>query len=86
MAKPIVVLMNWNHISPTEMASFAHNIAAKMAKAAAKLSSPAITPEDLDAAANRLEMAYANRMNGAEAKTEFESADKALDSVRKQHS
>lgn len=84
MPKPIVVLMNWNDMTPTEMASFAHNIAAKMPLAQAKLTAadpPPITPAEMDAAANRLEMAYANRMNGAVAKTEFENADTALDEL-----
>ncbi len=80
MAKPIVVLMNWTKMSPIQMAAFAHNIASRI-PAASKSSSPPVAPEDLTNAATRLELAYANRMNGAEAKTEFEAADKALDEL-----
>ena len=88
MAKPIVVLMNWNHMAPTQMASFAHNIAAKMNLLTVKLSdppTPPVTPEQMNDAANRLELAYANRMNGAEAKTEFQNADAALDDLLHEH-
>ena len=81
MAKPIVVLMNWIHKSPTQMASLAHNVSARLTAESGTFSSPAISPADLNTAANRLEMAYANRMNGAAGKAEFDNADEALDEM-----
>jgi len=81
MAKPIVVLMNWNNMTPVEMASLAHNISAKLAADTSTFPAPAVAPASLSAAASRLELAYANRMNGAAAKTEFEAADTALDEL-----
>ncbi len=84
MAKLIVVLMNWIRMSPLQMAAFAHNIAAKMSPPNVKIPdspTPPFTPAQMDDASDRLELAYANRMNGAEAKTEFENADTALDGM-----
>ncbi|MEP6466006.1 MAG: hypothetical protein ABJB05_06855 [Parafilimonas sp.] len=43
--------------------------------------SPTVAPAALNTAATRLELAYANRMNGAAAKTDFETADKAVDDL-----
>src|ERR1700742_1002 len=81
MSKPIVVLMNWNRMTAVEMAALAHNVSAKLAAAATTFPSPTVTPAALNTAATRLELAYANRMNGAAAKTEYETADTALDGL-----
>lgn len=81
MPRQIVVRISWTHSSPTEMASFAHGVAAAISKNAVTFPSPAVSSNDLDDAANRVEMAYANRMNGALAKTELDNADTALDKL-----
>ena len=81
MTKPIVVLMNWNNMPPLEMASLAHGVSAKLAAAATMFPSPTVAPAALNTAATRLELAFANRMNGAAAKTEYEAADTALDGL-----
>ncbi len=81
MTKPIVVLMNWIKMPVTQITALAHNISVKLTVASAIFASPAIPPEILDGAARRLELAYANRMNGAAAKTEFENAETALDEM-----
>jgi hypothetical protein len=81
MPKPIVVLINWTHMTPTEMASLAHNVSAKLTASATTFSTPTVTPAVLNTAANRLELAYANRKNGAAGKTEFQSANTALDGL-----
>jgi len=47
-----------------EMASLAHNVSAKIAAATTTFPSPTVTPAVLNTAATRLELAYANRMNG----------------------
>jgi hypothetical protein len=73
--------MNWNEMSPVNMAALAHSVSAKIAAGTTTFPSPTITPAALDAAANRLELAYANRMNGAAAKTEFNVADAAVDDL-----
>ncbi|MEP6466007.1 MAG: hypothetical protein ABJB05_06860 [Parafilimonas sp.] len=38
MAKPIVVLMNWIHMPPLEMASLAHGVSEKIANASGHIS------------------------------------------------
>ena len=81
MSKPIVVLMNWIHVPALQMASLAHNVSAKLAAASTTFPSPTVTPAVLNTAATRLELAFANRMNGAAAKTEYETADTALDTL-----
>ena len=89
MSKTIVVLMNWIHMVATVMASFAHNIATKMSPSNVKIPdtpTPPVTPQQMDDAADRLELAYATRMNGAEAKTEYENADTALNELLHEHS
>ena len=80
MSKPIAVLMNWIHMPATEMAAFAHNTSAKM-NGNPNFPKPDVPYADMDAAADRLELAYANRMNGDAAKTEYENADEALDTL-----
>ena len=71
MSKPVLVLMNWNHMPPTQMASLAHGVADAISKNAATFTSPVVLPNDLDAAATALELAYANRLNGPVAKQLF---------------
>jgi hypothetical protein len=73
--------MNWNHMPPTQMAALAHGVADAISKNAATFTSPVVLPNDLDAAATALELAYANRLNGAVAKTTFQNADEALDTL-----
>ncbi len=81
MSKPTAVLMNWNHMPPTQMAALAHGVADAIANNAATFPSPKPTPQELDGAATALELAYANRLNGPLAKTTFENADEALDTL-----
>ena len=83
MAKPIVVLMNWPKMKSIQMAALAHNIASKI-NASGQFPDAPVAAKNLDAAANRLELAYANRINGPEAKTEFEAAGNALDDLLRQ--
>ena len=79
MEKQVVVLISWDERKPTNMASFAHGVAEKMSINAATFPTPPVTPKDLDAAATRVELAYANRLNGPVAKTELQMADSGLD-------
>ncbi len=79
MQKQIIVLISWDTEKPTQMASFAHGVAEKIAGNAATFPAPPVTPANLDAAATRVELAYANRLNGPAAKTELQAADNALD-------
>ncbi|MEP6467168.1 MAG: hypothetical protein ABJB05_12740 [Parafilimonas sp.] len=79
MSKPIVVLISWDNEKPTQMASFAHGVAQNIANNATTFPTPPVTPQNLDIAANRVELAYANRLNGPVAKTELQTADNALD-------
>jgi hypothetical protein len=79
MTKPIVVLISWDNEKPTQMASFAHGVAQSIANNAATFPTPPVTHQALDIAANRVELAFANRLNGPLAKTELQNADSALD-------
>ncbi len=79
MPRQIVVRISWTHSSPTEMASFEHGVAAAISNNAETFPAPSVSSSDLDEAANRVEMAYANRMNGPLAKTELDDADTTLD-------
>jgi hypothetical protein len=79
MGKPIQVLISWSKVPPLQMASLAHNVSAKLTLNVSAFPSPPITPANLDSAANVLELAYANRMNGNAAKIAFETADKGVD-------
>jgi len=79
MTKPIVVLISWNNQKPTQMAAFAHGVAQNIAKNATTFPTPPVTHQNLDLAANRVELAYADRLNGPQAKTELQTADNALD-------
>jgi hypothetical protein len=79
MGKPIQVLISWSKVPPLDMASLAHNVSEKLTLNTSTFPSPPVTPADLNTAANVLELAYANRMNGAAAKTTFKTADKGVD-------
>ncbi len=81
MSKLIVVLINWLHMRPIQMAAFAHGVADAIANNAGTFATPDVLPKDLDDAADTLELAYAKRLNGALAKTEYENADNALDAL-----
>lgn len=81
MPRKIVVRVTWDESHPPDMASFAHGVADALRNNTETFQTPDVSPDDLDAAANRVDLAYARRMNGPAAKTELEEADTALDDL-----
>jgi hypothetical protein len=81
MSKPVVALISWSSAKPTQMAAFAQGISQSLTTNAAAFPHPPVTAVNLAAAASRLQLAYANRLNGPQAKTELAAADAALDDM-----
>jgi hypothetical protein len=78
MAKKIKAKVSWNKKSPLKMAGVARGVATSMT-GNARFTTPPVTPTVLNAAALRVENAWANRMNGPIAKDELVNASNALD-------
>jgi hypothetical protein len=80
MAKKIKAKISWNKKSPLTMAGVARGVATSL-NGNARFTSPPVTSAVLNAAATRVENAWANRMNGQLAKDELNNASDALDEL-----
>ncbi len=85
MPKKIVVKVTWSTRKPLQMASFAKDTALDMTGNPVTPTPPVI-PADVKAAADLVIINYANRKNGALAKTNSDDAITALDLVLHQNS
>jgi hypothetical protein len=81
MTKPTVALISWDNEKPTQMAAFAQGISQSLTTNATVFLHPPVTPATLATAGTRLQLAYANRLNGPQAKTELATADDAVDTM-----
>ena len=81
MPKLIVVLLNWTLNSQLKMISLALNVVSFMTTNVSTFATPDVVLTVLKAAAVRLQTAYNNRLNGDEARIEYENAGIALDNL-----
>ena len=79
MPKLIVVLISWSTKAPLLIISLAVNVVAFMTKNVLTFPTPDVVLGDITTAADRLQKAYNNRLNGDEAKLEYDKATNALD-------
>jgi hypothetical protein len=73
--KKIFVKISWNNCQPLKTTSFARGTSTAMDGNAA----PTVKTADMNKAAERVEIAYANRRNGETGKDEFKNASIDLD-------
>ncbi len=81
MPKLLVVLLNWGLDTQLVMISLALNVVNFMTLNVGTFATPAVVLTVLKAAADRLQLAYNNRLNGDEAKIEYDKAAAALDKL-----
>ena len=79
MPKLIVVLLNWTLNTQLKMISLALNVVTFMGNNVGTFATPTVVLTVLKAAADRLQAAYDDRLNGDEARIEYENAGIALD-------
>ena len=81
MPKLLVVLLNWAVDTQLVMISLALNVVNFMGNNVGTFATPAVVLTVLKAAADRLQKAYNERLNGDEAKLEYDKAAIALDKL-----
>ena len=79
MPKLIVVLITWSTKVPLKIISIALNVVSFMTKNILTFPVPDVALDKIETAANRLQKAYNERLNGDEAKIEYDKATINLD-------
>ena len=81
MPKLIVVLLNWTLNTQLKMISLGNNVVTFMTNNVGTFATPTVSLTVLKAAADRLQAGYNGRLNGDEARLEYENAGIALDAM-----
>ena len=81
MPKLIVVLLKWTLNTQLKMISLGNNVVTFMTNNVGTFATPTVSLTVLKAAADRLQAGYNGRLNGDEARLEYENAGIALDAM-----